>query len=262
MAKIGLTNFRYGILTEAANGTPTYDHAYTPAKAISCSVEITRNEAKLYADDVLAESDSGFAGGTATIGIDNQDQTTMAALLGHTVSDGAMIRNANDAAPWVGFGRVVTLMVNGAYKYRVEFLYKVKFGEPNQEESTKGESMEFATTEMEGTVAALGNGKWSDSKTFTTKSEAIAYLEGLLNGAPSATTYTVTYNAGSGSGAPAAVTVPAGALIELNDGSGLTPPSSKHFIGWDTTSDATVADLTGTYIVTGNVTLYAIYAAD
>ena len=38
-----------------------------------------------------------------------------------------------------------------------------------------------------------------------------------------------------------------------------TPPSGKVFAGWDTTAAATNPDITGTYTVTGNVTLYAIY---
>lgn len=182
MAKIGLNSFRYSVLTEGTDGTPSYAGATTPAKAVACSVEVTRNEAKLYADDVLAESDSGFAGGTCTITVDNADQTMLAALLGHSVdtTSQAMTRNADDAAPWVGFGRIVTMMVNGAYKYRVEFLYKVKFGEPSQENNTKGESMEFATTELEGTIAALANGDWSITKTFDTKAAALTYLEGLM----------------------------------------------------------------------------------
>ena len=37
MAKIGLNNFRYGVLTEAADGTPSYDGSHKPAKAVSCS---------------------------------------------------------------------------------------------------------------------------------------------------------------------------------------------------------------------------------
>lgn len=182
MAKIGLTNFRYGVLTEAQDGTPSYDGAHTPAKAISCNVEISNNEAVLYADDTVAESDTSFQSGTVTIGIDDEDQETMATLLGHTVDEqtGDMVRNANDTAPYVGFGRVITKMVGGAYKYKVEFLYKVKFAEPSQEDNTKGESLEFATSEMEGTVATLANGKWSVTKTFNTKAEAITYLEGLM----------------------------------------------------------------------------------
>lgn len=263
MAKIGLNNFRYGILTEASDGTPSYSGAKKPAKAISCSVDISNNSAMLYADDALAESDTSFQSGTVTIGIDNEDQETMAELLGHSISNGELVRNAEDTAPYVGLGRIIVKMVNGVYQYKVEFLHKVKFSEPSQEDNTKGESLEFSTSEMEGTVATLANGDWSKTKTFLSKAEALAYLEGLLGGAESETTYTVTYDIGSGTGTtPSAVTVPAGTMITLDNGLGITPPSGKVFAGWDTTSTATTPDLTGTYTVTGDVTLYAIYVND
>jgi len=183
MAKIGLNSFRYSVLTEATDGTPSYDGANTPAKAVSCSVSISNNDVKLYADDALAESDTSFQSGSVTIGIDDEDQATMATLLGHTVdtTSQAMIRNVNDIAPYVGFGRIVVKMINNVKKYKVEFLYKVKFAEPSQEDQTKGETVEFATTTLEGTVATLANGKWSETKTFDTKAEALTYLEGLMN---------------------------------------------------------------------------------
>ena len=187
MAKIGLTNFRYGVLTEAQDGTPSYGGPLTPGKAISFSAEVENNEAFLYADDTIAESDTSFKGGTATMGIDEDDTTTMATLLGHEIDESTqeMVSSTEDVAPYVGVGRVVTKMVNGAYKYQVKFLYKVKFAEPSDEDTTKGEDIEFGTTEIEGTIMALANGKWRVSKTFDTKAEAIAYLEGLLNGSAS-----------------------------------------------------------------------------
>ena len=68
MAKIGLKNFLFGILTEETDGTATYGVAKKPAKAISCSVDISNNDAKLYADDALAEADTSFQSGTVTLG--------------------------------------------------------------------------------------------------------------------------------------------------------------------------------------------------
>ena len=182
MAKIGLKNFRYSKLTEAADGTPTYAGAKKPAKAISCNDEVTLNEATLYADDGLAETDNSFARANVTIGIDDDDQATMAELLGHEVdqTSSVMKRNANDEAPYVGLGRVITKKVGGNLKYKVEFLYKVKFVEPNQSENTKGENTEFSTTELSGVASTLANGDWSETKTFTSQQEAITYLEGLL----------------------------------------------------------------------------------
>jgi phi13 family phage major tail protein len=260
MAKIGLQNFLYGILTEASDGTPSYGVAKKPAKAISCKVDITNNDVKLFADDGLAESDTTFQSGNVTIGIDDEDDIMLADLLGHEIVNGEMIRNADDIAPYVGFGRILTKLVNGVYKYKVEFLYKVKFSEPSQDNSTKGESVEFGTSELSGIVAKLGNGGWSASKTFNTMAEAKTYLESFFG---SATPATVTYNANGGSGAPAAVSTYVGATINVDDGSGLTPPTDEHFIGWDTSASATVPDVSGTFKVTSAaVTLYAIYAAD
>lgn len=179
MAKIGLNSFRYSVLTETVTG-PTYAGAKTPGKAISCNVDITSNSAMLYADDALAESDTSFQSGTVTIGIDEEDIDTMAELLGHTVASSVMTRNVEDVAPYVGLGRIVTKMVNGVYKYKVEFLYKVKFSEPTAENTTRGESTEFGTYELEGTIAALSDGKWSETQQFDTKTAALTYLEGLL----------------------------------------------------------------------------------
>lgn len=185
MAKIGVQNFLYGILTEATDGTATYGAGKKPGKAVSCSVSISSNDAKLYADDGLAESDTSFQSGTVSIELDNADISTQAELLGHTVTGDEMVRNANDVAPYVGLGRIVTKMVGGNYQYKVEFLNKVKFSEPSQENTTKGESVEFGTTTLEGIVSTLANGNWSKTETFDTMSEAKAYLNGLFGSAPS-----------------------------------------------------------------------------
>lgn len=197
MAKIGLNNFRYGILSEGTDGTASYAGALKPAKAVSCSVSITSNSATLYADDALAESDTSFQSGTVTIGLDDDDLETQARLLGHDYEDGEIVRNSNDAAPYVGLGRVVTKMVGGAYKYKVEFLSKVKFSEPSEENTTKGESMEFTTGTYEGMIHTLESGEWSKAKTFTSKSDAIAYLESLLNSVSAVETFTASGSSGA-----------------------------------------------------------------
>lgn len=258
MAKIGLNSFRYSLLTEAADGTPAYNGPQVPGKAISCNVEISNNSAKLYADDTLAESDTSFQSGTVTMGIDEDDLQTMAVLLGHEISEaGVLVRNAYDTAPYVGLGRIVVKMVNNVMKYKVEFLYKVKFSEPSAENQTRGESVEFATTEIEGTVAALANGNWSVAKTFDSKSDALSYLEELM-AAPVANV-TLTYNANGGTGTIDPVSVAARTAVTLNDGSTLTAPEGKEFAGWATTDNAETPNATSPYTVTENTTLYAIW---
>lgn len=190
MAKIGLSNLLWAKLTEAQDGTPTYDGAKTLGKAVSANVSITNNSATLYADNVLAESDTSFQTGTITCGVDNDLDATFAELLGHTITEaGVVTKSAEDTPIWVGLGRIITKMVSGVLYYKAEVLYKVKFAEPSQDDSTKGESIEFSTPEIEGTIATLANGKWCASQTFTTKANALAFIQGLF---ASGVTYTYT----------------------------------------------------------------------
>lgn len=180
MAKIGLSNLIWSKLTEASDGTPTYDGAHTLGKAVSASVSITNNSATLYADNVIAESDTSFQTGTITCGVDEDADSVFAELLGHTNTNGTVVKSATDAPIWVGLGRIITKMVSGVLYYKAEVLFKVKFAEPSQDDTTKGESIEFNTSEIEGTIATLADGKWCTSQTFTTKENALAFIQGLF----------------------------------------------------------------------------------
>lgn len=180
MAKIGLSDFRYGVATEAADGKITYAAPKKPGKAISFNFDPTKSDASLYADDILAEHDSSVTGGTCTMGIDREDANTYAELLGHTVNEGEVVSNTNDVAPYVGLGRIATLLVDGAYKYRATFFAKVQFSEPSEENNTRGESVEFGTYELEGVVAVPVDGTWRKWKEFDTKAAAVTYLEGCF----------------------------------------------------------------------------------
>lgn len=181
MAKIGLSNLLWATLTEAQDGTPTYDGAKTLGKAVSANVSITNNSATLYADNVLAESDTSFQTGTITCGVDNDLDATFAELLGHTITEaGVVTKSAEDTPIWVGLGRIITKMVSGVLYYKAEVLYKVKFAEPSQDDATKGESIEFATPEIEGTIATLADGKWCTSQTFTEKSDALEFIQTIF----------------------------------------------------------------------------------
>lgn len=261
MARIGLTNLWYSHLTEGTDGSATYDGAQQLGKAVSCSVEITNNEATLYADDTLAESDTSFANGTMTLGVADDDATIFADLLGHQITtEGVVTKTSTDVAPYVGVGRVVTKMVDGAYKYKAEFIYKVKFSEPSADENTKGENVEFSTPEIEGIISALGDesGTWGTSKTFDNKSDALIWLKGLMGTPSPATVYTVAYNVNGGTGSVESATVNAGDSVVLNDGTGITAPEGKTFSGWGLTEDATET-VASPYTPTASVTLYAVY---
>lgn len=262
MANIGLSNIWWSPLTEDANGGAHYAGARYLGKAVSAEVSITNNEAKLYGDDALAESDTSFASGTITLGTTDDDDTVFAPLLGHSIdASGEVIKTSSDTAPNVGIGRIVTKMVNGAYRYKCEFLYKVKFSEPSKSEQTKNDSVEFSTPTVEGIIASLSDalGTWSKTKVFNTKSEALTYLKNLL--AEDGQTYRVTFDLmGGESSTVEDETVNAGASITLDDGTGVTAPTGYTFAGWSLEPNGTL--LGATYTPSGDVTIYAVYTED
>lgn len=262
MANIGLSNIWFSNLTEDANGGAHYNGASYLGKAVSAEVSITNNEAKLYGDDALAESDTSFASGTITLTTTDDDDTVFAPLLGHSIdASGEVIKTSSDTAPNVGIGRIVTKMVNGAYKYKVEFLYKVKFSEPSKSEQTKNDSVEFSTPSIEGIIASLGdtNGTWSKSKIFASKADALTYLKNLL--ASDGQTYRITYDLMGGTSSTIEdETVNAGASINLDDGTGVTAPEGYTFTGWSLEPNGTL--LGATYTPSEDTTIYAVYAED
>lgn len=182
MAKIGLNNFRYAVATISQTGAITYGSVKKPGKAVSFTFEPTTSDARLYADDSLAESDNRVTGGTCTLGIDRLDAETMAEILGHEYDSETeeVVSNVNDIAPYIGVGRIVRVMVDGVQMFRATFLAQCKFAEPSADDTTMGESVEFSTYELSGTMVVPVDGNWRREKMFSTQDDAITYLEGLF----------------------------------------------------------------------------------
>lgn len=177
MARIGLRRFRFSKLDKDDNVTVPE----SLGKAIDCKVALELNSGELYGDDALCESDYSFNKGTVTITVDDDDDTILAPLLGHSISEeGEVVRKDTDVAPHIALGRILTKVVRGEYKYKVEYLSKVKFKETMPDEKTKGESVEFTTVSIEGSVMKKADGEWSKTKTFATFDEASVYLDKLL----------------------------------------------------------------------------------
>jgi hypothetical protein len=147
------------------------------------------NAAELYANDGLAESDYSFKKGTLSLTVADDDDKLVAELMGNTVAeDGSEVTsNIDDVAPEFGYGHIVPKMVGGVKKYKVEFFPRVKFTKVTTDNKTRGESVEFGTTAIEGTVFPLETaingltvGTWEKHQTFATLTEAETYLDTLL----------------------------------------------------------------------------------
>lgn len=177
MAKIGL---RYPVAAPLTENEKTvgYTGGRAIGKAINVDITINSNDVKLYADDAIAESDKSFKDGSVKIGVDDLDYETQAMVLGHKVSEGGeLVANADDIAPFVGFGFYGPTKKNNVLGFRAIFLHKVQFAEPAESTTTKGETVSFQTPVLEGTIYADANNEWKTEKTFTSEAEAKTWLE-------------------------------------------------------------------------------------
>ena len=145
------------------------------------------NSVELYADDALAEADYSFKKGTLAITVANDDDEKEAELMGNTINDGEVVKMVNDTAPEFGYGHIVTKMKNGVRTFKVEFFPRVKWTKITTDAKTRGESVEFGTTAIEGTVYPLDEdfngmtaGTWQKNQTFATEAEAEQYLNSCL----------------------------------------------------------------------------------
>lgn len=183
MAKIGLKYPVYAVATETTSSI-SYSGGAVLAKGINANISIETNDIKLYADDAIAETDYSFSSGTVSIEIDDFTNTAQVALLGYTEGstiDASLgtkeLKAADSSTPViVGFGFYGKKKVSNATKWRAIWLKKVQFKEPSDEMKTKGETVEFGTTSLEGTIMVAADGYWKEEGTFDTEAEAVSYL--------------------------------------------------------------------------------------
>lgn len=150
MATIGLDMLYYAPITEDENGDETYGTPAKLAKAMSAELSVELAEATLYADDGAAEIVKEFQSGTLSLGVADIG-TAVAEVLTGAVIDGnkVLISSSEDGGSPVAIG--FRAKKSGG-KYRYYWLYRVKFGIPAANLTTKGDSIEFSTPTIEGTV--------------------------------------------------------------------------------------------------------------
>ena len=150
MATIGLDKLYYAKITENENGEETYATPTQLAKAITADLSVELAEAILYADDGASEIVKEFKSGTLTLGVDDIGSEAASSLTGAVIdSNKVLISSSEDGGEPVAIG-FRAKKSNG--KYRYFWLYRVKFGIPDTNFETKGDSITFSTPTIEGTV--------------------------------------------------------------------------------------------------------------
>ena len=188
MARIGFKKAKYNKIVGDKYATLTDSKVPVFEKVIDEKFAPEYNNAELYANDTLAESDYSFKKGTLSLTVADDNDKLCAELFGNTITeDGEVTSTIEDAIPEFAYGHIIPKIVDGARKYKVEFFPRVKFTKIQSDNKTRGESMEFSTTSLEGTVYPLDTalngmiaGTWEKHQTFDTLAEAETYLDKLL----------------------------------------------------------------------------------
>lgn len=150
MATIGLDKLYYAKITEDESGNETYGTPVQLAKAMTAELSVELAEATLYADDGAAEVIKEFQSGTLSLGVDDIGVDAASDLTGATIDENhVLVSRSEDGGGAVAIG-FRAKKSTGKYKYF--WLYRVKFGIPATNLTTKGESIEFSTPTIEGTV--------------------------------------------------------------------------------------------------------------
>ena len=187
MARIGFKKAKYNKIVGNAYATLTDSKVPVFEKVIDEKFAPEYNNAELYANDALAESDYSFKKGSLSLTVADDNDALCAELLGNSSTEGGVTSNVSAIAPEFGYGHIIPKMVEGLRRYKVEFFPRVKFTKITSDNKTRGESAEFSTTAIEGTVFPLESaingltvGDWEKHQTFETLAEAETYLDGLL----------------------------------------------------------------------------------
>lgn len=150
MATIGLDKLYYSKITESETGDETYATPVQLAKAIEADIAIELLEAILYADDGADTTIKEFKSGKLTLGIDNIGIQAAQDLTGATLdSNGVLISTGEDEPTPVAIG-LRAKSASGHYRYF--WLYRVMFGIPSASLKTRGDSIEFSTPSIEGSI--------------------------------------------------------------------------------------------------------------
>lgn len=194
MATIGLSKPYYAIYAEAG-GVVSYSDGAVMGKATEANISIeTTEDNNLYGDNGLAETDRRFANGTLTLSTTDLSQEVSKAILGLTeqaitgidgVTDTSvkeLVYDDGQVTPYLGVGFIIKKKVNGAYKWRGVVLPKVMFSVPEDAATTQGESIEWQTPELTGTIMRDDSAThvWKKEATFTTEAQAEAYIKARL----------------------------------------------------------------------------------
>jgi phi13 family phage major tail protein len=139
--KIGVKNFHYAKLTSDSESGVKYESPVKVPGLVTININPNPSVETLFADDAPFETAATTGQITAEISLADLPLDVQADLLGHTLdANGQLKVKADDTPPYVAIG-FESLKSNGSKRY--VWLVKGKFSEPEDNNETKGDSINF-----------------------------------------------------------------------------------------------------------------------
>lgn len=153
--RIGCDHLVYAPMTteDTVDTAPQYGEVVSAPGVMSININPNGAQETLFADDGPMETASTL--GRIEVEIQKNELTVKnkSDLLGHAIdAKGGLVYGDSDIAPWHAIG-FRTLKSNG--KYRYVWLYKGKFTEPEDQNETKGDSINFQADTISGQFTRL-----------------------------------------------------------------------------------------------------------
>ena len=187
MAYIGLYGVYYALCTMTDGVLTGFGGSKTMGKAISASFTPSESDgSNLYANNGIAETDAASsAGGELVLGLDRLKADAISDLFGLTQATEGQATGWNytgsETANAVGVAFIRQKQEDNDRNHHEVVIYShVTFALPTEEATTLGESVEWQTPEITGTVisgSALGTYPWKKVFEFATQAAAIDFIE-------------------------------------------------------------------------------------
>lgn len=182
----------------ATGGNVTYSNGMVAGAAVEYTASWTTSENNpFFADNKIKENDAGdFQSGELTLGTSDLTQEISKLILGlkeATFSYGEskeakeLVYDDDMKNPYLGFGIIELHQNDDVDGYRAVFLPKVQFALPENTATTKGETVEWQTPSITGTIYRSdqedSNYKhpWMIDAWFKMESDAVAYLKAKMS---------------------------------------------------------------------------------
>ena len=199
MVTTGFSNVH--IATYASeSGVVSYSGVRKLGRSVSMSTDIsTSDDNKFYADDRLAETETGsaFTDGSGTCTVDGLTAVEEAFIMGLkagnsvTPDEGTAVETyeygASMEPPYLGLGAVKKVQKDGKSMWKAIVLCKIRFKVPKDDAETQGEQIDWQTQDLDFSImrddSAMNRWKIIPKKEFDTEAAAVAFIKKALGGA-------------------------------------------------------------------------------